>query len=398
MSISAPWVVLLHVHHMMGIGHLRRAVMLGVAMAKLGMRVHIASGGMPVPGLRLGELGPGALCVHQLPPARAADLSYKSLVDEDGNPVDDEWHARRRAALSALVEAVVPHALITETYPFGRRRLCGEYEHLIKKVRQVRPGALVASSVRDILDGFPGPPGRVETVLATVELHYQTVFVHGDPAVVPLDESFPVDEALARKLVYTGYVSSRPVSVGAENDGLGEVLVSTGGGVVGQGLVRAAAAARALSAVLGERTWRILVGHNLPEADFQALRMASPPGVIVQRNRTDFYTLLRNCAVSISQVGYNTSVDILQAGARAVVVPFASDTQLEQQRRAQLLHARALAVAIAPHELSPARLAAAVDEAALALSPADRSGLADIGLAGAERTARLLAGLLCERG
>ena len=50
--------------------------------------------------------------------------------------------------------------------------------------------------------------------------------------------------------------------------------------------------------------------------------------------------MLRRCRVSVSQAGYNTVLDILAAGARAVVVPFASERETEQQLRAERLAAR----------------------------------------------------------
>ena len=76
--------VMIHVQHLMGIGHLRRTAVLARALATDGMRVVMVSGGMPVPGLDVG----GANFV-QLPPTRARDLTYKTLVDEHGDVVDD---------------------------------------------------------------------------------------------------------------------------------------------------------------------------------------------------------------------------------------------------------------------------------------------------------------------
>ena len=51
---------------------------------------------------------------------------------------------------------------------------------------------------------------------------------------------------------------------------------------------------------------------------------------VCERVRDDFTTLLRNCAVSVSQAGYNTTLEILDAGARAVLVPFAGGAETEQ--------------------------------------------------------------------
>ena len=63
--------------------------------------------------------------------------------------------------------------------------------------------------------------------------------------------------------------------------------------------------------------------------------------MIVERSRDDFSLRLRNCLVSVSQAGYNTVMETLQAGARGAV-PFAAGSEEEQTIRAQLLAERGL--------------------------------------------------------
>jgi predicted glycosyltransferase len=80
----------------------------------------------------------------------------------------------------------------------------------------------------------------------------------------------------------------------------------------------------------------------------------------VQRNREDFHRLLDECAVSVSQAGYNTVVDLLAARVPAVLLPYADAREREQLVRARHLAARGLAEVVEPDLLDPARLAAAV--------------------------------------
>ena len=68
--------ILFHVQHLMGIGHLRRTAALARAAAAAGADVVCVSGGYPVPDLELGDAE-----LVQLPPARAQDLRYKTLLD-----------------------------------------------------------------------------------------------------------------------------------------------------------------------------------------------------------------------------------------------------------------------------------------------------------------------------
>ena len=86
--------------------------------------------------------------------------------------------------------------------------------------------------------------------------------------------------------------------------------------------------------------------------------------VQLERARRDFTALLANCAVSVSQAGYNTLIEAMQARARAVVVPFAGGQESEQTLRARCFAERGLLEMVEEGALTPALLAAAVDRAA----------------------------------
>ena len=110
-------------------------------------------------------------------------------------------------------------------------------------------------------------------------------------------------------------------------------------------------------------------------------------------NRPDFTRLLANCALSISQAGYNTLLETVQAGARAVAVPFAGGAETKQALRARCFAERGLLEVLEESALSPQALAAAADRAAIRPLPArDR-----IDLAGARNSATLLARWAGER-
>lgn len=96
--------------------------------------------------------------------------------------------------------------------------------------------------------------------------------------------------------------------------------------------------------------------------------------------------MLANCAVSVSQAGYNTMTDVLAARARAVVVPFAADGQTEQSMRAECLARLGLVHVVREADLAPPSLADAVARAAAL--PRPEAGRVDLG--GAERSAELL--------
>lgn len=391
--MPAPPRLLFYVQHLLGIGHARRAASIAGALAEAGFAVTVASGGMPVPGLDHGRAR-----VVGLPPVRAADGDFKRLVDADGREIDVGWKKRRAAALLACFAEIRPDVLLIESYPFGRRQFRFELAPLLGVADVARPRPVIAASVRDILVTKNRPDRAAETV-DLIHRYFDRVLVHGDPDLVPFERTFPATAAIADKIRYTGYVV-RPPSAGREagaepgrrTDGTGEVLVSVGGGAVGLPLLRAALAARQ-STPLAAAPWRLLAGPDVPEPAFRDLVAAAPPGVTVERARSDFPAMLTRCRLSISQAGYNTTLDILQAGCPAVFVPYAAGEETEQTTRARILADLGLAAIVPEADLTPDRLAHAV-AAAITAPPRGMPGLR---IDGAAQTARHLLDALAGR-
>lgn len=364
--------VLLAVTHLLGTGHLARTALIAGALARRGVDVVLASGGMPVPGL-----DPGPARLVQLPPLRAADATFTRLLDAEGREADDDLFARRRQALLGVLGDARPHIVVVEQYPFGRRKLAAEFAALLAAARALVPPAVTVGSVRDVLTA-QADPARLAAMAERARAELDAVLVHGDPCLIPFEASFPPAPAIADRLVYTGYVAATPVPRAPGGPGEGEIVVSAGGGAVGIPLYRAALGAARMAP---DVTWRILVGRGT------TWRPAEAPGnAIVEPNRPDFRALLANCRVSVSQGGYNTVVDVLAARARGVIVPFAGDGETEQTLRASRLAARGLVELLDEAVLAPASLAAAVRRAMTAPEP----DVAVVALDGAGTSAALL--------
>jgi predicted glycosyltransferase len=377
---------LIHVQHLLGVGHLRRAATLARGLCRSGFGVTLVSGGFPDPDLDLG----GAALV-QLPPTRAADDHFTTLLDDRDRPVDEAWKARRKARLLAAFERVRPDVLVFELFPFGRRQLRFEIDPLIERAQATAPRPLMVSSVRDIL--VPRKPERVAEIVGRVRDRFDLVLVHGDPTLIPFEATFPAADRVADRLRYTGYLLEPGPARPDGGVGSGEVLVSAGGGAVGERILETALAARALTG-LAAAPWRVLVGHGLPEARFRALGASAPSGVVVERARPDFPRLLANCRLSISQGGYNTIVQVLRAGVPCVAVPFAGGNETEQAFRCRRLAERGLLRMVEESRLAPTTLAAAVDAAL----EDGRSGAAGIAIDnGAARSAALIRAALDAR-
>ncbi len=376
--------VFIYVQNLLGIGHLKRAATLARALVAEGLQVTLASGGLAAPGIV-----PAGVRLVQLPQARAADLTFKTLLDEAGREIDDDWRRRRSAALQAAWRAADPQVLLIELFPFGRRQMRFE---LLPLLDAAVGRAAIVCSVRDILGGLKSPQREQET-LDLVERYFDRVLVHGDPSLVSFDRTFPGAKRIAGRLAYTGYVVE-PASAAGGNAGKEEIIVSAGGGAVGAALLQAAMRAKPLTASR-DRTWRVLAGNNVAENDFRSLAglASGDSGIVLERSRADFTALLANCALSVSQAGYNTLMETVRAGARAVVVPFAGGQETEQALRARSLAERGLLEVVEEEALTPEALAAAIDRVARKPRPAPGA----IDLDGARKSAMLIDGLARER-
>ncbi len=315
------------VTHLLGTGHLSRALTLGRAFAEAGHRVLLASGGMPAP-----HLAAHGVTLLQLPPLRSDGTDFARLLDETGTEAGARLFAARRDALCGAIRDLTPDALITELFPFGRRALSGEFLALLDAARDLPRRPRVLSSVRDIL----APPSRPEKAARTERIvleRYDAVLVHSDPALVPLAISWPVAGRLEGRLRYTGYVAPPPAEPHPQRAGEGEILVSSGGGAVGLPIFRAAIGAARL---MPGRHWRLLVGGGRER--LAELHAMSPPGnVTIEPARPDFRQMLHHAAASVSMCGYNTALDLLQAGTPAVLIPFDDGNEVEQGLRARNL-------------------------------------------------------------
>ena len=357
--------VLIVVTHLLGTGHLARALTLGRAFAAAGHSVRIASGGAPAP-----QLEAAGLDLVQLPPLRSDGTAFTRLLDASGALAGEACFAARQGALLNTLDPA-PDVLITELFPFGRRVLRREFLALLEAAHALPRRPLVLCSIRDIL-APPSKPERAAQTADWVARYYDAVLVHSDPAVTPLEASWPVPDTLRPALRYTGFVAPPAPVPHPQGAGRGEVLVSVGGGPVGAPLLAAAA-----EAARGDgRTWRLLT--NAPPADL-------PPNVIAEPPRTDFRSLLPHAAASVSLCGYNTALDVLQSGCPAVVMPFDAGGETEQTLRAEAL-ARLPGIALLRgSELTPARLL----EAVATVADAPRRAPAATGFAGAARSVEI---------
>ncbi|WP_075289833.1 glycosyltransferase family protein [Pararhizobium arenae] len=377
-----PGRILFYVQHLLGIGHIARASRIALALVEAGLDVTVVSGGTPVKGF------PAPGIRHIALPAVVSGIGFSGLADIHGNPVDDAFRDDRTNKLLAAYRDMEPDVVIIEAFPFGRRQVRFELLPLLNAIEASNPRPLLFSSLRDILQERT-KPGRDEETVALVQNHFDRILVHGDPTFARLEDTFRLAADVLDKVVYTGLVAAPPPSPPSEKY---DVIVSAGGGAVGNALIRAALGAA--KAIGGEAPWALITGPNLPQPDFEAITADAPAHVSVFRFRQDFASLLGGARLSVSQAGYNTVCDILRARCRALFVPFIAGGETEQTVRAERLQKLGLASVLTETELSEATMTDAISRA---LSAPDVPPLR-LDLDGARKTARMIADFLKERG
>lgn len=375
--------VLFYVQHLLGIGHIARASLVASALAEDGFDVTMVTGGLPVPGFP----GPGIKHVRLMPEVTSRE-GFSGLQDINGAALGPDGERQRREQLLAVLGDTKPAIVITEAFPFGRRQMRFELLPFLDAIRAMRPKPLLFASIRDILQ-VNKKPGRDEETVALVKEHFHRVLVHGDRNLTRIEDTFPLADEIADKVLYTGLVAPAAPVPSPEKY---RVVVSAGGGAVGQKLLNAAVAARGLIASPGR--WCVITGPNLDAASFDSLASKGDGGMDVFRFRSDFRQLLGSAELSISQAGYNTVCDVLRAGCGALLVPFAAGGETEQTARAVKLRELGLAEYIEEAAITPEMVATGVEKA---LAQRGKAHL-DLNMDGARETARLLRDELRQAG
>lgn len=377
--------VLHYSHHSVGLGHLVRSLAVAGGLAER-FSVVLCSGGPVVGGVRV----PRGVELIQLPPIGTGPDGQ--LVSLDPALTLEETWDRRREVLLSLYAALGPVAVVVELFPFGRRKFARELVPVLECARRDPRPVKVISSVRDLLVTDKRDQ-RAHDDLAGGRLsrYFDAVIVHADERFARLEETFRPSHRPSTPVLYSGFVCRSVEYPHRVLRAPAEVLVSVGGGACGARLLRAAADAHRLRlAPWGFRT-RLVTGPFFAAEETSKLeaQAAGCSGLTVERFIPDLCEAMAGAAVSVSQCGYNTTLDVLRSGVPAVVVPYDEERENEQSERARRL-ARLGALKVLPAaRLTPERLAEAVLEVVDVEPPSLK-----LDLAGASNTAALVSELV----
>jgi len=342
--------LLLYCQHALGMGHLVRSLVLAGALAKR-FRVVFLNGG-PVPR---GVARPRGVTFVDLPPL-GFDTEGR-LVSRDGRRSVARAEDVRRATILQTFRELRPEIILVELFPFGRKKFAGELMPLFDAAHALgsaRP--LLVSSLRDILvTGRKNQADHDARACALANRYLDAVVVHADPLFVRLEQSFQPPEPLRVPVHYTGFVVGERSAAPAAAE---RVVVSAGGGIVGGPLFRAALDAQGPLWRAERLPMTLVAGPFLPANEWRAVtRARKRPGLVVRRSVANLEDELRRAAVSVSQCGYNTALELVRARVPAVVVPFRERDEDEQWTRARRLEQLGIVRVLAPERLDGATLA-----------------------------------------
>ena len=329
--------LLFYCQHSLGMGHLVRSLALAAGLGERFRVVFLNGGPLPV-GMKI----PDGVEIVNLPPLGLAPDGQ--LVSRDRRRTVERAQYLRRRIILETYQQLRPQVVFVELFPFGRKKFTGELLPLLEAARDARPfRSLVCCSLRDILVGKKSHQQKHdERAVELANSYFDAIMVHSDPTFARLEDSLLSYTALRASLYYTGFVQAdRKPFIKAVPKRRRQILVSAGGGLVGETLFRTAVEAYSLLRQTHDVGMKIIAGPFLPEEAWQSLRAAShgQHGLSLKRFVPDLCAEMRNSIASISQGGYNTTLDILRSGVPALIVPFADGAEDEQLKRARRLEA-----------------------------------------------------------
>lgn len=352
--------ILFYCQHSLGMGHLVRSLALAGSLVER-FRVVLLNGGRLPKGIRIHP----RIEIVNLPPLGIDEANQ--LVSHDKRISVERALDRRRTMIVTCFEELRPAAIIVELFPFGRKKFAGELLPLLQAARAPEKRALIVCSLRDILVNRRQDQQKYDDrAAALANEFFDAVLVHSDPTFARFEETFHPNIPLQVPVKYTGFVvpQSPPqsTSVSRTKTGRKRVVVSAGGGVVGEPLLRLAIEAHHHFANDPQVEMKVIAGPLIQKSSWQALRSQAQgkERLRLVRQVTDLCAELSNAAVSISQAGYNTCLDVIRAGVPALLVPFTKEEEDEQRRRALRLQKLGLVRVLAQEEQTPERLAAEI--------------------------------------
>lgn len=353
--------VVLYSHDTMGLGHMRRNLLIAQTLVDGDLRatallicgaVQASAFVMPagvdcvtLPALRKEPTGQYA--------ARRLDVSLEELIE------------LRARTIRAAVQAFRPDLLVADNVPRGAR---GELEPTLQDLAARSVPCVLG--LRDVLDDPPVVAREWQRARneEAIESYYEAVWVYGDPTLYNLAAECSFGTVVRRKLRYLGYLDQRARLQSAGGaDAMTDAMIperpfalcSVGGGQDGAKLAEAFALAHAPAGV--QRL--VVAGPDMDAPSRKRLhaRARLDPDLTVIDFVREPARLVASAGCLVTMGGYNTVCEALSFGKRALVVPRVSP-RCEQLIRAERLRQRGLVQLLHPGALAPEAVSSWLEE------------------------------------
>lgn len=326
-----PLRIVLYSHDSVGLGHVRRNLVLAHALANQlpGLTGRSVTGilitGTPhAPGFPAPEgwdwvllPGVGKSTGGYLP--RNLSLPMAELV------------RLRSKLLKGVFAGFRPDLVIVDRHATGVHR---ELESALRHARAAGPVRVVLG-LREVLDSPEAAFAEWARFggARLVKNLFDAIWVYGDPAIHDPLESGEIPFSLRKLIRYTGYLAAGRPSVSGTSCMDGPYVMTTvGGGSDGHALARLAVASE-VPAGLGHL---VVAGPQMPAEELQDLALHARPGVKVVPALDDIVFHLRHASAVVAMGGYNTVCEIMSTSVPALIVP-RTESRAEQRIRADSL-------------------------------------------------------------
>jgi predicted glycosyltransferase len=385
--------LLFYCQHILGMGHLVRSMEI-IRGLMSDFQVCFINGGQIIKEFDI----PDEVEVINLP-AIKTDTEFKQLQPVDTSLSLAEVQEIRKNKLLQIADEFEPDVLMIELFPFGRGKFSFELIPLLEKLQASEKPVKIVSSLRDIVVTKTNQEKYENKVCRLMNEYFDMLLIHGDKNFVPLDESFSRVKEIQSETKYTGYVVQKP----QVNPELTEedreiidseqplILVSVGGGRFGHELIDCVIESADILKDKIPHQIQIFTGPFSPDNKVEAWQKltVNKNNINLSRYTRNLLSYMQKADLSISMSGYNTTLNVMTTGVRAMILPFKGNDDQEQRIRASKLNSLGVVKMLDESDLQPEIFAQKVIDY-LAVEPNQIKFNAD----GVENTAALIKNLV----
>ena len=326
--------VLIYSHDSFGLGHLRRCRAIAHALVERNknMSVLILSGS-PIIGSFDFRARVDFVRIPGVIKLRNGEYTSLSQLVDTQLTLD-----MRESIIRHTADIYDPHLMLVDKEPLGLR---GEVKPTLEMLHH--RGCKLVLGLRDVMDDpkLLAPEWKRKHVLPALDQLFDEIWVYGIPQICnPLD-GMDVDEAVVRKMRYTGYLRRElPAVAGVETQSEVAradpyILVTTGGGGDGDEVIDWVLSAYEAEPDLSPKAVFVLGPFMQPElrAGFQD-RVARIDGLESITFDARIEALINSAVGLVGMGGYNTFCEVLSFDKPAVLVP-RTKPRMEQFLRAE---------------------------------------------------------------